>query len=134
MISQQPLKTLTVALFLLICFSIGAFAQSPSEEQELISFKGAPLKAAIYSLGTQVGLKILFDEAIKDSEMISIELRDVSFKKALEISLLAKKMQAGIIAEKTIIVYPDNGDNRQKYGEYQLWLLPWSEHYCGRTD
>jgi len=129
---RQSLKTLASALFLLLCCSIRAFAQSPSEEQELISFKDTPLKAAIYSLGTQLGLNILFDEAVKDSEMVSIELRDTSFKKALDICLLAKKMQAAIIVEKTVIIFPDNEDNRKKYGQYEFWLLPWRPYYCPR--
>jgi type II secretory pathway component GspD/PulD (secretin) len=131
---RQSLKTLTPTLFLTLCFSIGAFAQSVSGTQELISFRDAPLKDVIYSLGTQSGLNILFDEAIKDSETVSIKLRDVSFKKALEISLQAKKMQAGIIAEKTIIVFPDNEDNRRKYGEYEFWLPPLTNRYCGMKD
>ena len=130
---RQSLKTLAPALVLLLCYSIGAFAQTPSEAaQELISFKEITLKAAIYSLGTELGLNIFFDEAIKDSEGVNIELIDISFRKATDIVLLNKKMQAAIIAEKTIVIFPDNEDNRKKYGQYEFWLPPWRPTYCGR--
>ena len=93
------------------------------------------LKAAIYSLGTELGLNILFDEAIKDSEMVSVELRDTTFEKALDIVLLNKKMQAGFIAEKTIIIFHDNEENRRRYGQYEFWLAPpkW-QGYCPMRD
>ena len=145
---RQLLKTLTPTLFLLLCSSIGAFAQAPAATrestqaaieqmrssaagtQELISFKDTPLKAAIYSLGTELGLNILFDEAIKDTEMVSVELCDTTFGKALDIVLLNKKMQAGFIAEKTLIIFQDNEDNRRRYRQFELWLPPWSMGVC----
>jgi len=148
---RQSLKTLTPMLFLLLCCSIGAFAQSPSSTreltqmaieqmrssesgiQELISFKDTTLKAAIYSLGTESGLDILFDEAIKDSEMVNVELNDTTFGKAMDVVLLSKRLQAAFIAEKTIIIFPENEENRKKYEQYEFWLPPWRPTYCGNA-
>ncbi len=124
---RHSLKTLTPAVFLLLCYSIVGLAQTPSDVQELgprtmsISFKDTSLKTAIQSVGKQLNLNVRFDEAIKDGEKITIELRDVSLETALKIFLLAKRLQARIIEENTIIVFPDNADNRQKYGQYELW-------------
>jgi type II secretory pathway component GspD/PulD (secretin) len=124
---RHSLKTLTPTLFLLFCCSIVGSAQTPSDVQELgpramsISFKDTTLKVAIQSVGKQLNLNVRFDEAIKDSEKITIELRDVSLEQALKIFLVAKRLQARIIEEKTIIVFLDNADNRQKYGQYELW-------------
>jgi hypothetical protein len=69
-------------------------------------------------------------EAIKDSEMVSVELCDVTLGKALDIVLLNKKMQAGFIAEKTIIIFHDNERNRRRYGQYELWLPPGPKSVC----
>ncbi|MGE3436789.1 MAG: STN domain-containing protein [Blastocatellales bacterium] len=88
---------------------------------QIISFKDTSLKAAINSVGKQLNLNVVFDEAIKDSEKLTLELREVSFEQALKIFLVAKRLQARIIEENTIIVFPDNATNRERYGQYELW-------------
>ncbi|MGE0127054.1 MAG: STN domain-containing protein [Blastocatellales bacterium] len=124
---QRSRKILASALFLLLCCSGAALAQTPSDVQELgnvaqiISFKDTSLKAAINSVGKQLNLNVVFDEAIKDSEKLTLELREVSFEQALKIFLVAKRLQARIIEENTIIVFPDNATNRERYGQYELW-------------
>jgi len=126
-IIRQSLKTLAPALFLLLCCSISAFAQSPSEPQEsgkkdLIkaTFSHAPVKSAIFSLGRQMGLNIVFDDAVKN-DTLTIELNDVTIEQALKTILEEKKLQARIIEEKTIIIAPDNETCRYYYKQYELW-------------
>jgi type II secretory pathway component GspD/PulD (secretin) len=106
---------------------MGAFAQSPSETQDStvmahsINMNNMSLKTAINSVGKQLNLNIVFDEGIRDSEKLTIELKDVSLQQALKIFLVAKRLQARIIEEKTIIVFYDNETNRQRYAQYELW-------------
>lgn len=125
--ARQSLKTLIAALFLLLCCSGAGLAQTPSDVQELgrvastISFRNTSLKAAVNAVGKQLNLNVVFDDAIKDGEKLTLELRDVSFEQALKIILVAKSLQARIIEENTIIVYPDNEANRERYGQYELW-------------
>jgi general secretion pathway protein D len=126
MITRQFLKTLTTALFLTLCFSISAFAQSQPEPQDPteknrtdVNFN-SPVKAAIDVLGRQIGLNIVFDDAIKNGKL-TIALKDVTVEQALKIIFLAKNFQARIIEEKKIIVFPDNEANTQKYSQYELW-------------
>jgi hypothetical protein len=45
----------------------------------------------------------------------------VTLEQALKIILEEKKLQARIMEEKTIIVFPDNEAKRKKYEQYQLW-------------
>ena len=123
---RQSLKTLAPALFLLLCCSISAFAQSPSEPQEpkkkdlaKVTFN-SPVKSAISTLGMQVGLNIVFDDQVKN-ERLTIDLNDVTIEQALEIILVAKNLQARIIEEKTIIIAPDNETCRYFYKQYKLW-------------
>jgi type II secretory pathway component GspD/PulD (secretin) len=124
---RQFLKTLTPALFLLFCGSIDVFAQSPSESQAsgqkeryIIKFQNTSAKVAIAVVGKQMDLNVLFDETVKD-DRLTIELPDVTLEQALKTILETKKLQARIIEEKTIIVFPDNEANQQKYKQHELW-------------
>jgi len=123
---RQSLKTLAPALFLLVCCSISAFAQSPSEplesgKKDLIkAIFNSPVKSAISTLGKQMGLNIVFDDAVKN-DRLTIELNDVTIEQALKTILEDKKLQARIIEEKTIIIAPDNETNRYYYKQYELW-------------
>ena len=124
---RQSLKNLAPALLLLLSCSISAFAQSPSEPQKSgkkdlakVTFRSMRLKFAISTLGNQMKLNTVFDDQVKD-DPLTIELNDVTLKQALEIILVAKKLQARIIEEKTIIIFPDNETNRRLYEQYELW-------------
>ncbi|MCI0665151.1 MAG: STN domain-containing protein [Acidobacteria bacterium] len=123
---RQSLKTLAPAMFLLVCFSITAFAQSPAEAQDSvqkdrtnISFN-SPVKAAIDTLGKQLKLNVVFDDSVKD-ERLTLELKDVTVKQTMKIILIQKKLQARTIEENTIIIFPDNEANRERYGQYEIW-------------
>lgn len=123
---RQSLKTLAPALFLLLCCSIGAFAQSalaPKESAQIakaISFKDAALKATISDVGNQLGLNVVFDDSVMDKSL-TLELKNVTAKQVMKIILIQKKLQARTIEENTIIVFPDNEANRRRYGQYERW-------------
>ncbi|HKQ79763.1 MAG TPA: STN domain-containing protein [Blastocatellia bacterium] len=119
---RQSLKIFAPAMFLLICCSIGAFAQSPAEAQKAIevSFKDAGLKTAVSAIATQLNLNVVFDDSVKD-ERLTLDLKNVTAKQVLKILLIQKRLQARTIEENTIIVFPDNETNRQRYSQYELW-------------
>src|SRR4030095_10151641 len=123
---RQSLKTLAPAFFLLLCCSIGAFAQSPSATREsaqttkTVFFNDAALKATISAIGSQLNLNVVFDDSMRD-EKLTLELKDVTPKQVMKIVLIQKKLQARTIEENTIIVFPDNEANRRRYGQYELW-------------
>jgi len=123
---QQFLKSLAPAFLLLICCSVAGLAQSV-EVQELgpakqtISFKDVSMSVAIEAVAKQLKLNVVFDDTVKKNDKLTIELRDVTLEQTLKIFLVAKGLQARIIEENTIIVFPDNADNRQRYGQYELW-------------
>ena len=48
-------------------------------------------------------------------------MTDVTLEQAFKTILETKKFQARIIEEKTIIVFPDNEANHQKYKQHELW-------------
>ena len=124
---RQSLKIWTPAVFLALCCSISAFAQSPSAPQEpakkdraKVTFRNMSVKTAISELGKQMKLNIVFDDSVRE-DSLTIELNDVTLEEALKIFFVAKRLQARIIEEKTIIVFPDNETNRQRYSQYELW-------------
>jgi hypothetical protein len=121
-IIRQSLKTLAPALFLLSCCLISAFAESQSKPRELIriNFKNSTVKIAVSFVGKQIGLKVVFDDSVKD-DSLSIELIDVTPEQGLKLIFDEKKLQARIIEEKTIIVYLDDEANQKKYEQYDLW-------------
>lgn len=121
-IIRQSLKTLAPALFLLLCCSIGAFAESPSNTQKLIRvvFKNSTVKIAVSFVGKQMGLKVVFDDSVKD-DSFNMELTDVTPEQGLKLIFDEKKLRARIMEEKTIIVYLDDEANHKKYEQYDLW-------------
>src|SRR5262245_126523 len=113
---RQSLQTLAPVMFLLLCSSISAFAEPPSKPQELVRivFKNSTVKIAVSFVGKQIGLKVVFDDSVKD-DSLSIELIDVTPEQGLKLIFDEKKLQARIIEEKTTIDYRDDEANNKKY-------------------
>src|SRR5690349_12499989 len=94
---RGALRATGAVIVVLFCCTMGAFAQSQSETHEstttaqTINMKDTSLKAAINAVGKQLGLNIVYDEAIRENDKLTIELKDVSFKQALKIFLVAKR-------------------------------------------
>jgi type II secretory pathway component HofQ len=78
------------------------------------------VKVAVSYVGKQMGLKVVFDDSVKD-DSLSIELTDVTPEQGLKLIFDEKKLQARIMEEKTIIVYRDDEANHKKYEQYDLW-------------
>jgi hypothetical protein len=78
------------------------------------------VKIAVSFVGKQMGLKVVFDDSVKD-DSLSIELTDVTPEQGLKLIFDEKKLQARIMEEKTIIVYRDDEANHKKYEQYDLW-------------
>src|SRR5688572_1891204 len=72
---RRSLQTLAPVMFLLLCSSISAFAESQGLIR--IVFKNSTVKIAVSFVGKQMGLKVVFDDSVKD-DSLSIELTDVT--------------------------------------------------------
>ncbi|MBO0857803.1 MAG: STN domain-containing protein [Chloracidobacterium sp.] len=118
---RRSLQTLASALLLLLG-SMNAFAESQSKSQELIRiiFKNSTVKTAVSFVGNKMGLKVVYDDSVKD-DSLSIELTDVTPEQGLKLIFAEKKLQARIMEERTIIVYRDDEANQKKYEQYDLW-------------
>jgi general secretion pathway protein D len=87
-----------------------------SNEPLSLSFpRPTPVKDIYRALGNSFGINVVFDQAVKDDERISIELRDVTAQQALERVMQAANHFYKILDEKTIIVVPDTPQTRRDY-------------------
>lgn len=90
--------------------------RSKSDALQTIKFeKSSPYKMVVNTLARGLNLNVVFDEAIKDSDTIGIELTDVTMAKAFDTVLLLKKNTFEQIDRRTVLVYPDNTANRPRF-------------------
>jgi general secretion pathway protein D len=86
-----------------------------SSEPISLSFpRDTPVKDIYKALGSAFGINVLFDQAVKD-DRIAIELHDVTAQRALERVMQAAGHFYKVLDEKTIIVVPDNPQQRRDY-------------------
>jgi general secretion pathway protein D len=76
--------------------------------------EGASLKQAITTLARQLEFNIVFDESFKDSNKFALALNDVTAAKAFDIVLLQSKHIFEQLDRRTIMIYADNPQNRQR--------------------
>ncbi len=86
-----------------------------SPEPITLSFpKPKPVKEIYRALGKAYGFNVLFDPKLKNTKL-SIELRDVTAKQALEIVMQAAGEFYKVIDPNTIIIADDTPQNRRDY-------------------
>jgi len=124
---RQALRSMGAISFVLFCCSFVASGQSqsetrrPAEIAQQVIFKDSLVKQALVGLGQHLKLNVVLDDAVRDTDRLTIELKDVTFEQAMKIIMMQKRLQAKTIEENTIIVFPDNETNRKRYAEYELW-------------
>jgi len=79
-----------------------------------VSFKDTKFKSIVSNLGRQLNLNVVFDESVKDTP-VSIELKDVTIAKSLDIILKIYKYSFEQVDNRTILVYADNPTNRPRF-------------------
>lgn len=73
-----------------------------------------PIKKIYTTLGSAAGINILFDPQLKD-DRYTIDLRDLTFQKALETLMRQAGHFYKILDDKTILVAQDTPQNRKEY-------------------
>jgi general secretion pathway protein D len=81
-----------------------------------VIYRNTSLKAIIDSLGESLGLNVIYDTDFKDDKKnVDFELRNVTKGKALELLLFTNKLFYVQADARTIIVAPDQPQNRARY-------------------
>ena len=73
-----------------------------------------PIKKIYQALCTASGINVIFDPQLKDDKF-TIDLRNLSFQKALETTMRQAGHFYKVIDEKTILVAQDTQQNRKEY-------------------
>ncbi len=76
--------------------------------------EGANLKLVIQNLARQINLNVIFDESFKDNTKFALSLTDVTVAKALDLVLLQNKLLFEQADRRSIVIYLDNQNNRQR--------------------
>ncbi|MEP7337085.1 MAG: cohesin domain-containing protein [Acidobacteriota bacterium] len=79
-----------------------------------VAFREASVKSVINTLGKQLNLNVLFDDAIKEEKM-TVDMSDVTLTKAFDNILFMKKLTFEQMDRRTIIVYQDNATNKPRF-------------------
>lgn len=86
-----------------------------SDVMQRVEYKeGTRLKLVIENLARLLNLNVVFDESFKDTSKFSLSLNDVSLAKAMDILLMQNKLIFEQADRRTLIVYADNPQNRQR--------------------
>jgi general secretion pathway protein D len=84
-----------------------------------VIFRGGTLKAAIENLASTMKLNVVFDnnteQMLQRPTSFSVELKDVTPAKALEIILTTNGLMYAPIDSRTIVIASDNQQTRMKY-------------------
>jgi general secretion pathway protein D len=92
-------------------------ARSSDVEPSISYSKGTKFKTVVSNLGKLLGLNVVYDDSVKDTQQINdpIELENVTMAKALDIVLRTYKYSFELVDRRTILVYADNGTNRPRF-------------------
>lgn len=86
-----------------------------SQDRIVLKFtREVSLRSIFQALGKYSGINIIFDENFRDKPF-AIDLTDMTFEQAINTVCMATKNFYRIINEKTILVVPDQIQNRMKY-------------------
>jgi general secretion pathway protein D len=80
-----------------------------------VHLTGAPLKHTVKSLAAALELNVVFDDSVRDTERVTIDMDKVTTAKALDVILMQKKLAFEQVDRRTIFVYPDNTSNRPRF-------------------
>src|SRR5262245_8197456 len=81
-----------------------------------LNITNAPFKHIIKSLAEPLNLNVVFDDQVQDNLRVTIDLKNVTPARALDIILMQKKLAFEQIDRRTIFIYPDsNPGNRSRY-------------------
>ncbi len=72
-------------------------------------------------LSRQLALNVVFDESVKVGSKVRMELREVTVEAALQIVFVQKYLRACWTEDKTILVYSDTPELRERFSVYLLW-------------
>ena len=90
-------------------------AANKAASEQTVYFNNANLRQVIEMLAHNMGLNVLFDESFRDEQKFRLNLENISLPKALDQILLQTKHTFERTERRTILIYQDNPQNRQRF-------------------
>jgi general secretion pathway protein D len=84
-----------------------------------LKFKGTPLLNVFEVLTKLVGVNFIFDKDLKETK-VTLFLTNVSFDQFMEIFLQTNQLDATVVNENTMIIYPDTAEKAKEYQDLQI--------------
>lgn len=116
----------TKASFMKKAAAAGTPAQLPGTrrfQKTQVIYRGDNLLSVIENLAQSMSLNVIFDTQVANqlrSSRINIELRDVTYPRALEMILKTNNLMYSQIDTRTIVIALDNPASRQRYEPNQV--------------
>ncbi len=88
---------------------------SNPKNNQTVYFNNANLRQVIEVMANNLGLNVMFDESFRDEPKFRLKLENVSLGKALDQILLQTKHTFERTDHRTILIYQDNPQNRQRF-------------------
>ncbi len=115
-------KTLLILLLSVAAVSFAQSATPKTSDTGTVDVKlDDDTKTVIKTLGRQLALNVVFDESVKVQSKVRMELRDVTIEATLQIVFVQKYLRACWTEDKTILVYADTPELRERFAQYKLW-------------
>ncbi len=94
-----------------------------------IYFNNANLRQVIEMMANNLGLNVMFDDSFRDEQKFQLKLKDISMARALDQVLIQTKHTFELTDRRTIMVYQDTLQNRQRIEQ-----LMFKTFYLSNTD
>ncbi len=123
----MKMKPLLIVLAMLIASACTSHAQTTEPLKagaavlQDVSFKDVEAKDAIKTLARSLKMNVVFDESVRIQGKLNLELEQVTQEAVLKILLIQHKLRASWIEERTIMVYADNPQLRERFQEFKVW-------------
>src|ERR1044072_398149 len=88
-----------------------------------VIYRDTPLLTAIEQLSQTMKLNVMFDQQVVNmmrSAKVTVELRDVTYPKALEMLLKTNNLMYAQIDSRTVVIASDNPQSRMKFEPYSV--------------
>jgi general secretion pathway protein D len=96
-------------------------ASRPRNRDAVVDLKlDQEFKDCIKNMARTLDLNVLFDESVRVPNKVNVELRGVTMAKAFDLILLQNKMSFQQVDRKTIMVFADNPQTRQRFEQAVL--------------
>jgi general secretion pathway protein D len=84
-----------------------------------LKFKGTPILNVFEVLTKLVGVNFIFDKDLKETK-VTLFLTNVSFDQFMEIFLQTNQLDATVVNENTMIIYPGTAEKEKEYQDLQI--------------